>query len=331
MESSSEYKGHVVIWLLTTCFMVAAMAVIGAITRLTESGLSMVEWRPFIGSLPPISQAEWERVFALYQQTPEYIQINAGMSLDEFKNIFFWEWFHRLWGRLIGIIYALPLVFFWIKSMIPQGFKLKLLFGLFLGAGQAVMGWYMVESGFIDRPDVSHYRLAAHLSLAFIIFGYLLWLSFDLLKLPPSKVSYSFCKLRHGITAFILLMITIIWGAFVAGLDAGRIYNTWPLMGGQLTPPEAFGALIESHAWVQFFHRWVAALTFIFIISFAYRLKSIWLSIAVTAQFVLGMLTLISVLWMPLAVMHQFGALCLITAMLYELYRLNKNRLIQNK
>jgi len=175
-------------WLFFTAFMVFCMAVIGAVTRLTESGLSMVEWRPLIGTLPPLSEAEWMRVFELYRETPEYKAKNAGMTLDEFKNIFFWEWFHRLWGRLIGVVYALPLFYFWVKKQIPQRYGWKLLIGLLLGGSQAVMGWYMVESGLVDRPAVSHFRLAAHLSLAALIFGYL------------------------------LIAITILWGAFVAGL-----------------------------------------------------------------------------------------------------------------
>jgi cytochrome c oxidase assembly protein subunit 15 len=247
-------------WLFFTCFMVGAMAVIGAITRLTESGLSIVEWHVFKDMMPPLHQAEWERLFAVYQTTPEYLKINHGMSLEGFKQIYFWEWFHRLWGRLIGVVYALPLVFFWLKNMIPQGYKGKLLFGLLLGGLQGFMGWYMVASGLVDRPDVSHYRLAAHLGLAFVIFGYLYWLALSIRNKPSSQI-YSFCLMRHGIIALVFLTVTIIWGAFTAGLEAGMIYNTWPLMGGQFTPPEALTSITESHAWVQFSHRWLAAIT----------------------------------------------------------------------
>ena len=224
-------------WLFFTAFMVFSMAIIGAITRLTESGLSMVEWRPLIGALPPLSEAEWQRVFDLYRETPEYQKKNFGMDIDEFKTIFFWEWFHRLWGRMIGVVYALPLFYFWLRKQIPDGYKLKLFLGLILGGMQGVMGWYMVESGLIDRPSVSHFRLAAHLSLAFIIFGYLLWVAFDLREIRASEKT-TFCLRRHGWTSLVLLAITIIWGAYVAGLDAGMVYNTWPLMGTQLIPHE---------------------------------------------------------------------------------------------
>ena len=312
------------------------MAVIGAITRLTESGLSIVEWHAFKDMMPPFHQAEWERLFAIYKDTPEYQQINAGMSLDAFKQIYFWEWLHRLWGRLIGIVYAVPLLFFWIRGMIPQGFHVKLGVGLLLGGLQGFMGWYMVESGLIDRPDVSHYRLAAHLGLAFIIFGYLYWLALDLRALSfcglsaesnkkinmdpaPTRrmtIGYSFCRFRHGLIALAVLAITIMWGAFTAGLDAGRIYNTWPLMGGQFIPPEAFGSITEKHAWVQFTHRWLAVLALIITGSFAWRMKSLFLMGAIMVQFVLGMATLLSQLWIPLAALHQLGALIVLASLI---------------
>lgn len=328
MKSISNAARSIINWLYLSCFMVVAMAVIGAVTRLTESGLSIVEWKPVQDMLPPLSSQEWQRLFEIYQQTPEYQQINAGMSLEDFKAIYFWEWLHRLWGRLIGIVYALPLLFFWVKGMIPQGYKLRLLIGLILGGLQGAMGWYMVESGLVDRPDVSHYRLAVHLSLAFIIFGYLWWLILDLKKAAP-KIAYTFCKLRHGLIALLFLFATIIWGAFTAGLDAGKIYNTWPLMSGGVFPPEDFAshaALLEQHAWVQFMHRWLAALTLFFTLTFAWRMKSLWLAGLMTLQFVLGIATLLSVLWIPLAAAHQFTALMVFAALLYNLHRLWKSK-----
>ena len=310
-------------WLFFCCAMVAVMAVIGAITRLTESGLSIVEWRPLIGTLPPLSEIEWQRVFDLYRQTPEYMAKNASMLLPEFKNIFFWEWFHRLWGRLIGIVYALPLLFFWIKGWIPKRYKFPLLFGLFLGAGQAIMGWYMVTSGLVDMPDVSHYRLSAHLGLAFVIFGYLLWVAL-LLRETKSKITGYFYRLPHALIGLILLALTVIWGALTAGLEAGRIYNTWPLMSGHFLPPEVLTSLFENHAWVQFAHRWLAALTLITIFSFAWRTKDIWLSIAIMTQFILGIFTLISGLWIPLAAFHQLGALITFGLLVRSIYFLVK-------
>ncbi|HPF78087.1 MAG TPA: COX15/CtaA family protein [Alphaproteobacteria bacterium] len=311
-------------WLIFTAFMVFAMAVIGAITRLTESGLSMVEWRPLMGAIPPLSDEQWHRVFSLYQETPEYIKKNAGMELAEFKNIFFWEWFHRLWGRLIGLVYALPLLYFWLSKKIPDGYKGKLLLGLVLGGLQGLMGWYMVKSGLVDRPSVSHFRLAAHLSLAFLIYAYLLWLAFDLRGHKADTTS--FCLKRHGWITMITVAITVIWGAFVAGLDAGLVYNSWPLMGGHLIPYEltAFGNIIHEPVSVQFTHRWIAILAGLVVLSFAYRMKSFPLAGMVLLQIGLGISTLLSQVMIPLAALHQAGAFILVGLMVYNLQGLHK-------
>lgn len=321
MSQQAQNHKSVIYWLYFTAFMVFAMAIIGAITRLTESGLSMVEWRPLIGSIPPLTEAEWNRVFALYQETPEYQKKNFGMELDEFKNIFFWEWFHRFWGRLIGLVYALPLAYFWIRNKIPEGYKGKLLIGLALGGAQAVMGWYMVVSGLVDRPSVSHFRLATHLGLAFIIFSYLLWLAFDL-KHNKAKSS-CFCLKRHGWIAIVFVALTIIWGAFVAGLDAGLVYNNWPLMGNRLIPLElnSFISIFYDPVAVQFTHRWIAILTAIVVWSFAYRVKSFALAGMMFVQVGLGIATLLSNVAIPLAAMHQGGAFVLIGIMIYHLQR----------
>lgn len=310
-------------WLFFTAFMVFAMAVIGAITRLTGSGLSMVEWRPLIGALPPLHEAEWSRVFALYQETPEYRHKNFGMTLSEFKNIFFWEWFHRLWGRLIGVVYALPLLYFWVRKQIPQRYKTKLLIGLVLGGSQAVMGWYMVASGLVDRPSVSHFRLAAHLSLAFIIFAYLLWLAFELRGTRTCQTS--FCLKRHGWIALGFISVTIIWGAFVAGLDAGLVYNSWPKMSTHWIPPELtnLSQIISDHASVQFFHRWIAIITLFFTFTFAWRIKNYVLGIMVFAQVTLGIFTLLSLVAIPLATLHQAGAFILVALMIKQLQKLH--------
>lgn len=313
-------------WLFFTAFMVFTMAVIGAITRLTESGLSMVEWRPLIGTLPPLSAEEWERVFNLYRETPEYQKKNFGMTIDEFKIIFFWEWFHRLWGRLIGIVYALPLLYFWIRKQIPEGFHGKLLIGLVLGGLQGLMGWYMVKSGLVDRPSVSHYRLAAHLSLAFVIFSYLLWIGLSLRSISPRPSS--FCKKRHGWTALALLSITIIWGAFTAGLDGGLIYNSWPMMGPHWIPPEVKDvfSVATNPAAVQFFHRWIAIFAALFTLAFAWRLKSYGLGAMVVIQVGLGIVTVISQVHLHTAATHQAGAFILIGLMIYNLKRLHQNK-----
>ncbi|MGB1077026.1 MAG: COX15/CtaA family protein [Bdellovibrionales bacterium] len=310
-------------WLIFTAFMVLAMAVIGAITRLTESGLSMVEWRPLIGAIPPLNEAEWERVFALYKQIPEYTAQNSWMELSDFKRIFFWEWFHRLWGRLIGLVFALPLVYFWVRGHIPQGYKGRLLFLLFLGGMQGVMGWYMVRSGLSELTSVSHYRLAAHLFLAVIVFACLVWTIFDL---KHSRVQWSwdnFCLKRHGLISLGFLYVTIIWGAFVAGLDGGMIYNTWPMMGDGLIPDEAAikGAFHENPAGAQFFHRWIAMATGFVILTYAMRVKSKGLAIMLFVQIGLGILTLISQVAIPLAALHQASAFILVAVLLQQIHK----------
>lgn len=310
----------IAIWLFTIAFMVLTMAVIGAITRLTESGLSIAEWKPLIGAIPPMSEAEWHRVFDLYKQTPEFIQKNSWMVLADFKTIFFWEWLHRLWGRLIGLAYALPLLFFWVRGMIPAGYKAKLVIGLLLGGAQGVMGWYMVKSGLIDRPSVSHFRLAAHLGLAFFIFAYLIWVGLSIAGKPVQAAS--FCIRRHGWISLLLVALTICWGAFTAGLDGGMLYNEWPLMGGHLVPIEIThaGALLNDPAGVQFVHRWLALFTAVVVLSFAWRTKNGPLAGMVFIQVALGMATLLSQVEIHTAAAHQAGAFIVLGLLIHNLY-----------
>lgn len=306
-----------------TAFMVFAMAVIGAITRLTESGLSMVEWRPLIGAIPPISEAEWNRVFDLYKQIPEYQQVNSWMELSDFKRIFFWEWFHRLWGRLIGLVYALPLFYFLMRKQIPSGYKKRLFFLLFLGAMQGVMGWYMVRSGLSDLTSVSHYRLAAHLFLAVIVFACLMWTVFDLKYGRAIWRWDNFCIKRHGVISFAFLSITIIWGAFVAGMDGGLVYNTWPMMGDGIIPNDTIGqgAFYNDPVWAQFFHRWVAIATGFVVLTYAIRVKSHALGHMLFLQIALGVATLLSQVMIPLAAFHQAGAFILVALLLKEQHK----------
>lgn len=333
MPHPADRNAYIVsLWLFTTASFVFAMAVIGAITRLTESGLSMVEWRPLIGALPPFSPEEWERVFALYKQTPEYEKVHFWMGLEDFKRIFFWEWFHRFWGRLIGVVYGLPLLIFWIRNMIPPGFKPVLLGILALGAGQAVMGWYMVESGLIDRPDVSHFRLAAHLGLAFVIYAALLWTGLMMRQsarvkhaekadLAPSPLPAGLKRLYASGAA--LLALTITWGAYVAGLDAGLVYNTWPLMGRSFLPGESFSlsAPLNNPIWVQFTHRWIAIIAGLLLLILAWRVHSLFLGLAVILQILLGIGALLSQVWIPLAALHQAGAFLVVTALILSLHK----------
>lgn len=325
-----------IIWLAANCAMIAAMITIGAITRLTESGLSMVEWRAMIDMLPPLNDAAWLAEFDKYQQTPEFIHKNAHMDVEAFKTIYFWEWFHRLWGRLIGLVYAIPLVIFWVRGMIPAHLKPRFILFLFLGGLQGFIGWFMVKSGLVNEPRVSHYRLALHLFAALILFQ-LLWI--QMLALMPRFVESvrlyrrdDFERLHvHGWIAFALVIITMLWGAFVAGLDAGQIYNTFPLMGGKLIPGEWlfqspwWTNFLDNHATVQWLHRVLGIIAFITVFAFALRLRWInniaartasWvLLVAITVQFILGIVTLLTQVALHPAVAHQFGGLCVLTAM----------------
>lgn len=320
----------IAIWLFVMAFLVAMMVVIGGVTRLTGSGLSMVEWRPLIGTLPPLSQAEWMRVFTLYQASPEYNDINYGMSLAEFKLIFFWEYFHRLWGRMLGIAFALPLAYFAFRKMIPHGYKLPLLVLLFLGGMQGVIGWWMVKSGLVSDPTVSQYRLATHLGMALFIYGMLLWTGFNLFygkALRPSG---------HMMGVVTIVAITIIAGAFVAGMDAGLLYNEYPLMGDGLVPieygEEGLSDPFENPAAAQFHHRWIAVLAVIGVLTLwrranriaHIRSRGITVGAIVSGQFTLGIITLLNgvPVWMGAA--HQLGAVLLLGACLWCVHGLSQ-------
>ncbi len=328
-------------WLFTVAGLIFAMAVIGAITRLTESGLSIVYWRPVTGWLPPMSVAEWEAVFAQYQGSPEYMKVNAGMTLAEFKTIFWWEYVHRLWGRLIGVAFALPMVWFLIRRQVPPRLRWHLLAAFVLGGLQGVVGWWMVQSGLIDRPDVSHLRLAAHLGLAVAIYGYVLWLAIAVMNnrfaahmagdrpVTADATRPASSGLAQGTAALGgLAYLTILSGALVAGLDAGLIYNTFPLMDGALIPDAAFSLrpwwhnLLHDIATVQFDHRWLAigtAIASLWLwwycirasITGRARIAAHSLAVMVCVQLGLGISTLVLVVPIPLAAAHQGGALLL--------------------
>lgn len=327
----------VAVWLYTCAAAVFAMAIIGAITRLTESGLSIMEWNPIMGALPPMDDAEWNRVFDLYKQIPEYQQTNTWMELADFKKIFFWEWLHRLWGRLIGVIYALPFFIFLVRGMIPQKLKPRFWGVLALGGLQGLMGWYMVSSGFADRIDVSHYRLAAHLALAFVIFGCLLALAMTVSLPKQKKMPNSATVKRAGIFTIKSVFITMVWGAFVAGMNAGLIYNSFPMMGSMPWPAEGlhmtpwWSNLFENHATVQFIHRCLAIITLIMVCWTWMRARRVELPVrakyaanavlvAGWAQVLLGITTLLTQVHIHVAVAHQGGALILFGALIWLIY-----------
>lgn len=318
-------------WLLSVAALVFAMIIIGAITRLTESGLSMVEWRPLIGALPPMSDAEWNRVFELYQQTPEFQKKNFWMGIDDFKNIFFWEWFHRFMGRFIGLAYGLPFFIFLFMKKIPGGYTLKLFGLLILGGSQGVLGWYMVKSGLVDNPSVSHYRLAAHLSVAFLILCLLIWTAMSIRGISRTSMPKLYA---HGWAAMGFLIATIFWGAYVAGLDAGLVYNEFPKMGNGLMPPEMWQLqpywvnFFENIPAVQFTHRWIAIFSALVILSLTIhgaKKNAGWqfhaLGTLVIIQVILGITTLLSGVWLPLAVAHQATAALLLVTLTMCLYK----------
>lgn len=328
-------------WLLLCAAMVLAMAVIGAITRLTESGLSMVEWKPLIGILPPLSEAEWHRVFDLYKGTPEFRIFNNRMDLAGFQEIFWWEWFHRLWGQVIGFVFLIPFLRFWIQGRIAPALWPKLA-GLFLLGGlQGLVGWFMVKSGLVDQPNVSHYRLALHLSMAILIYGLLLRTALGLLDpMPLAGWRPEAANLRrHARWALGLVAVTIVWGAFVAGSRAGYAYNTFPLMEGHVIPPE-IGTLtpwwhnpFENTAAIQLIHRTLALLSGLAVLALSARVMLTRLPARATqaalaaggmvlVQIGLGIATLLTVVWIPVAAAHQAGAILVVSMLVWLLHEL---------
>lgn len=348
MPDKSETNNRAIgLWLYICATGVFLMAMIGAITRLTESGLSIAEWNPLMGALPPLDAGEWNRVFNLYKETPQYQDINNGMSLDEFKNIFFWEWFHRLWGRMIGLIYAVPFFYFLLRKRLPKIYTPSFWGFLALGAAQGAMGWYMVKSGLIDNPAVSHYRLAAHLLLAAALFGLMLQLAFKL-RVPTAHEITSLAPLKKTARAcLILAVLTMTWGAFVAGLDAGLIYNTFPMMGDYPWPSEFFDIeplwrnAVENHAAVQFIHRVLALTTAGFIIALIVKsarfhmrppIRRLFFLLGgvVFLQVILGICTLLSSVNIHLAIAHQAGAFILLAFLIRTNHEIpNKNYFLE--
>jgi len=307
------------------------MIVLGGVTRLTESGLSIVEWKPVIGTLPPLNNLEWMQEFEQYKQFPEYQKVNKGMTLDDFKTIFYFEYSHRLLGRLIGLFFLLPFLFFWLTKRIKAGLGLPLL-GLFiLGGLQGALGWFMVKSGLVDNPRVSQYRLAAHLGLAVLIYTYMLWLAFGLWQ-PRSNRGTPFNKRTLGLCAVIFLMI--LSGAFVAGTRAGLAFPTWPLMGDSFIPSNLYAttpfwlAAFEDITTIQFNHRMFA---YVIVGIIAWLGLKLWrsnpseqvrvailiLATALTTQVCLGIATLLYHVPIALAASHQGVAVLLLTAALF--------------
>jgi cytochrome c oxidase assembly protein subunit 15 len=312
-------------WLLVCCALVFAMVVVGGVTRLTHSGLSITEWQPIVGTVPPLSAADWNAAFTKYQATPEYRLVNHAMTLAEFKGIFWWEYFHRLLGRLIGVVFLVPFGWFAVRRRIPPGYGWPLAAIFLLGGLQGAMGWYMVQSGLVDNPRVSQFRLTAHLAIAFLILGAMLWTALSLLD--PRRVPDAARRLRRPTFAFALLVFVMVCtGGLVAGLRAGLAYNTFPLMNGAFVPPEimmiepAWRNFFWNMATVQFDHR-ILAWLIAFVTPLLWwrveragaprraRVGARLLLAMVAVQIALGIATLVNVVPLSLAALHQAGAL----------------------
>lgn len=323
------------LWLLACAVMVLGMVVLGGITRLTGSGLSIMEWDPLMGAIPPLTHAEWERVFALYRTIPQYQNVNAGMSLAEFENIFWWEYTHRLWGRLLGVVFLLPFLWFLLRGYLRRSWAPRLAGFFVLGGLQGAIGWYMVASGFEERDAVSQYRLVLHLGMALILYALLLWSALDLLR-PRRRLSDAggVSLRRHGVVLLALVAVELTLGGLTAGLHGGLIYNDFPLMNGAWVAPDVFSMSpwwinpTENPVTAQFLHRLGALIVTVAALSFAWRARGIMpfyaglLLAALGLQVSLGIATLVLVVPVPLAAAHQSGAVLLLTATLLALHGL---------
>ncbi|WP_428484631.1 COX15/CtaA family protein [Rhodopila sp.] len=329
-------------WLFTVGAMIMVMIILGGATRLTGSGLSIMEWDPLMGVLPPMSHAEWQRLFALYQKIPQYSLVNQGFGLSGFQHIFWLEWTHRLWGRLIGCVFLLPLIWLGATARIERRLVPRLVVLFVLGGLQGAVGWFMVASGFLpDSTAVSPYRLVVHLALALLLYAAIIWTGLSTLR--PVRLAPAVHPASRALAVLCVVLVgtTIVAGGFVAGLHAGLTYNTFPLMDGRLLPA-GYAALqpfprnlTENIAAVQFDHRLLATLTLILVSVMAVtglraglpRQLALFLGGAVAAQYLLGVTTLLWVVPVPLAVAHQLGAVVLLTAVLAVLHHLTGRRL----
>ncbi|WP_142783284.1 COX15/CtaA family protein [Changchengzhania lutea] len=334
-------NNRVVFWLLTGCVLIFVMVVVGGITRLTHSGLSISNYKLISGTIPPMNDVEWQAAFDLYKQYPEYQKLNNQFTIQDFKDIYFWEWIHRVIGRFIGLVFLLPFLYFLFTKQLSKPTIKKAMILLILGAFQGFLGWYMVKSGLVDNPDVSHYRLAAHLTTAFLTFAYTFWVALDLIYPKKKAIHEQFRNLvRIGL---VVLIIQIIYGAFVAGLDAGFIHNHWPMMSEgkfmhetvYIEQNPVYKNFIEGKSGVQFVHRILAYLVVVLIFGIWLKSKKISLTalqsqgistllIIVTIQFLLGVFTILLQVPVWLGVAHQIGAFFLLSAMTFTLHRFSK-------
>lgn len=341
-SAQKHYDRQIAMWLILCAAVIFGMIVLGGVTRLTNSGLSMVEWKPLVGAIPPLSEQAWLEVFAKYKLFPEYQKINYGMDLAAFKSIFMYEYLHRLLGRLIGVLFFVPMVYFAMKGRVSRALLPKLWLLFALGALQGLLGWYMVKSGLVNDPRVSQYRLTAHLGLAVVIYGFMLWLVFDLLfPRGDSPGAGRYAKFSRALTALVYLMI--LSGGLVAGTRAGFAYDTWPLMGISFIPAGLYElapfwlSAFEDITTIQFNHRIFAYVLFVLINGFAVlawragtgprgKLGLLLLVSALLLQVVLGINTLLLHVPVWLAACHQGGAVLLLSATLFVSHNLVRSK-----
>ena len=334
-------RKQIAMWLFACCALLFVMVVVGGVTRLTHSGLSIVEWKPVVGALPPLDREQWNDAFSKYQQTPEYDKVNRGMTLEAFKGIFWWEYGHRLLGRGIGVAFLLPFLYFLLRSKVDRALALKLGGIFFLGGLQGAMGWYMVRSGLVDDPRVSQYRLTAHLGLALLIYAAMFWVALDLLFPARAAQRAEAVNRLHRFSFWLaaLVFVMALTGGMVAGIRAGLAYNTFPLMNGHWVPPEIMALepwylnFFNTMATVQFNHRLIAWMLAFLVPFFWLRARRLplnpaahWachaLLITLVLQIGLGIATLLLAVPVTLAAAHQGGALVLFTTALLASHRL---------
>ena len=335
---NQNYKNSIMLWLITLTIMVFLIIIIGGLTRLTDSGLSMVDWQPILGTIPPLNNNQWMDVFNDYKLTPEFLYVNKNMTLDEFKYIFWWEWFHRFFARLIGLVFIIPFIYFLIKKNLNSFFYKRFSIIFSLGLFQALVGWWMVKSGLSDDPFVSPYRLTFHLTNAVIIYALLLWTSVEYFHLKSTNFISFRSKNILILISIILVFVTILSGGFMAGSHAGQSFNTYPLMNGKIIPDDiyleelGFLNMFENTVTINFNHRWIATITFIYTFSFFSYLifkKVINLSnqiiisvlLILTLQFLLGIMALLSNVSIYYGSLHQTNSIALLSILLVAYFK----------
>jgi cytochrome c oxidase assembly protein subunit 15 len=327
-------------WLFTVAGLILLMVIVGGITRLTESGLSITQWKPVTGAIPPLNQTDWQAEFDAYKHSSQYVLMNKGMSLEAFKHIYFWEYFHRLLGRLIGLVYAVPMIWFFVRGAVPRGYGFRLFVLLLLGGAQGGIGWLMVQSGLTDRVNVEPAMLAAHLGMALLLMGAIVWTACDMLTLTRNPAAPPARATAMGGVVLALLFLQILMGAITAGLRAGYVANTWPLMNDHFVPEGiqwwgTFWRTITTDQFlVHFIHRWWAWVAAIAVILMARRLNtsgSAGLGFALVAcvllQIMLGIATVVTGVALPIAVMHQGAGAILLGLTVASAHRLGDVRL----